>query len=188
MRKGDYLITISGRKFWPMDPAVEDVDIHDIAWALSRICRFGGHVNTHYSVATHCTAISYLVPEEDALWALLHDASEAYVGDMVRPLKNSMEEYREAEERVISVIMRKFGLPDKMPESVHYADKMILEAEKFLFTNQPVPTDLDVDIQPYVDAIHKALLDHEQSPVSVYMRYLCRFKDLAKQPVLLKVS
>lgn len=176
MRKGDYITTISGRKFWPLDPHPEDVDIHDIAWALSRICRFGGHTNSHYSVATHCTAVSLLVPEEDALWGLLHDASEAYVGDMVRPLKDGMDAYKQVENRVELVIANAFGLPLEMPESVHLADKRIVQAEKFLFTNQTVCEDLST-MDEDIAAINKAL-ETENGPVDVYLKYLSRFQEL----------
>ncbi len=184
MHTGDYLTTISGRKFYPLDPRPEDVDIHDIAWSLSRICRFGGHVTSHYSVATHCVAMSYVVPEEDALWALLHDASEAYVGDMVKPLKKNMGLYMETEAKVISVIMEKYGLPLEMPESVRIADTGILNAERLLFTNQPVPDKDRCGLEVYTDAIERSLPKSEGGFVSVYMGYLSRFHELSESLVL----
>jgi len=176
MPKGDYLTTITGRKFWPLDPSVNDIDINDIAWALSRICRYGGHTCIHYSVATHCIAVSYLVPEEYALWALLHDASEAYVGDMVRPLKHMMPEYMAVEEKVVSTIAEAFGLESPMPECVHTADRMITEAEKYMFTNQVI-LDTPEEMQPYIAALEKATHGGERS-VDVYLRYLARFTEL----------
>ncbi len=180
--QSEHITTISGRKFWPLEPRVEDIDIHDIAWSLSRICRFGGHTTTHYSVATHSIAVSYLVPPEDALWGLLHDASEAYVGDMVRPLKNKMNLYRGVEDKVVVAITTKFGLQSTMPDSVHRADMGIVKAEKFLFTNQ-TPLELTDDLRPYVDTIN-AVLPCEDGTVDVYLKFLNRFKELTEHALI----
>ena len=114
--RGDWMQTYTGVRFYPMDPRPEELDIRDIAHALSLICRYGGHVDRFYSVAEHCVLMSQCVPEEHALWALLHDASEAYVGDMVRPLKRQLPEYEAAEGRVIAAIVERVGLPStRMP-------------------------------------------------------------------------
>ena len=83
-----WIITYSGKKFYHLAPSAEMVDIVDIAHALSLTCRWTGHTRYHYSVAQHSWYFSYLVPKEFALSALLHDASEAYLGDMNRPLKH----------------------------------------------------------------------------------------------------
>src|SRR4051812_20612492 len=90
--RGDWMQTYTGRAFWPLDAQPEDVDPLDIAAALSMLCRYGGHVSRFYSVAEHCLLMSEAVAPEHALWALLHDATEAYMGDMVRPLKRQMPE------------------------------------------------------------------------------------------------
>src|SRR5690242_11754504 len=88
-RRGDWMQTYTGRRFWPLDPRVDDIDIGDIAHHLSLVCRFAGACREFYSVAQHCVGVSYVCDPKDALWGLLHDAAEAYVGDMVRPLKRS---------------------------------------------------------------------------------------------------
>jgi hypothetical protein len=88
-RRGDWMQTFTGRAFYPLDPRPEDIDPVDIAHALSLICRYGGHSSRFYSVAEHCVLMSHAVAPEHALWALLHDATEAYLGDMIRPLKRS---------------------------------------------------------------------------------------------------
>jgi len=129
-RAGDWMQTFTGRKFYPMDPRPEDIDVRDIAHALSLLCRFNGHVRRFYSVAEHCVLMSRAVPEQHALYALLHDATEAYVGDMIRPLKGSMPHYREAEDRVMDAIAERFGLPGVMPAEVHDADNRILLTER----------------------------------------------------------
>lgn len=128
-RKGDWMQTISGRQFWPIDPRPEDVDIEDIAHALSMLCRFGGHCVRFYSVAEHSVIVSRHVPPEDSLWALLHDASEAYIADIVRPAKRFIPGYREAEDRIMAAICAAFGLQLDMPATVARADSAILADE-----------------------------------------------------------
>ncbi|MDO4254358.1 MAG: hypothetical protein Q4C81_04310 [Kocuria sp.] len=99
-QRGNWMQTYTGRRFYPLDSRPEDVDVVDVAHALSMQCRYNGHVRLFMSVAEHCVLVSRLVPSEHALWGLLHDATEAYVGDMVRPLKLHMPEYRAVEDRV----------------------------------------------------------------------------------------
>lgn len=130
-RLGDWAQTYSGRIFWPLDPHPEEVHIVDIAHALAYSCRFGGHARFFYSVAQHSVLVSEICDEEDALWGLLHDAAEAYVGDMIRPLKRTvvMSSYRTIEKNVQEAICEKFGLRYEMPASVHRADNMLLATE-----------------------------------------------------------
>jgi uncharacterized protein len=137
---GDWMQTYTGRAFYPMDPRVEDIDPVDIAHALSMLCRYGGHVQTYFSVAEHCVLMSYAVSPENALWALLHDATEAYVGDMIRPLKQAMPAYRAAEDYLMRVICQRFGLDDVCPDEVQLADNRILRDERdALMSTPPLP-------------------------------------------------
>ena len=78
-RRGGWIQTYTGRQFWPLDPRIEDIDIHDIAHALSHQCRYSGHCLRFYSVAEHSVLLSHHVAGEHMLWALLHDAWEAYL-------------------------------------------------------------------------------------------------------------
>ncbi|MCW5954402.1 MAG: hypothetical protein KIT69_19295, partial [Propionibacteriaceae bacterium] len=119
-----------GGRFWPLDPRPEEVVPEDIAHALSLICRYGGHATRFYSVAEHCVLLSYAVPQEHALWALLHDAAEAYIGDMVRPLKRSMPNYRIIELRILAAIAERFNLSGPIPDEVIDADNRILRTER----------------------------------------------------------
>lgn len=150
-----WIQTYTGKKFYPLAPRVEDIDIEDIAHALSNLCRFGGHSRWFYSVAQHSLLMSWLVPKEFALWALLHDASEAYLVDVPRPIKGELGGYREAEERLEHCIAERFGLSGPMPAAVKAADNSILMDEaKALLGDPPEEWDakyepLGVDIMPW---------------------------------------
>lgn len=128
-RRGDWMQTVTGRQFWPLDPRPEDIDIIDIAHALSMMCRFGGHCDRFYSVAEHSVLVSENVPPQDALWALLHDASEAYIADIVRPAKRFINGYKDIEGRIMAAVCGAFDLPYIEPPSVKRADNAILADE-----------------------------------------------------------
>lgn len=136
-RVGDWMCTYTGRKFYPLDPHPQDVDIQDIAHALSNICRFGGHCAEFYSVAQHSVLVSVVLTSQDfpcdvALWGLLHDAAEAYVGDVIWPLKRStlMDGHKAVEARVMEAVAGHFGLPMPEPAAVKAADLVLLSTEK----------------------------------------------------------
>lgn len=129
-RYGDWFLTHSGRQFWPLDPHIDDICIEDIAHALSLICRFGGHTREFYSVAQHSVIVCDALPREFKLTGLLHDATEAYVGDMIRPLKIMMPEYRTTEQFLWQHIATKFDLPIKMPLTIKEADNRALMTER----------------------------------------------------------
>ena len=108
----------------------DDVRLLDIAHALSQINRFTGHLKHPYSVAQHSVMVSHLCPPEDALWGLLHDASEAYLGDVARPLKVMLPQYVTVEKSVQRAIAQHFGLSWPIPETIKVADNRALIAEK----------------------------------------------------------
>jgi len=132
MNTANFIVLSSGARFYFHDMAANDIHIEDIATALSNICRFGGHCGKFYSVAQHSVMVSHLVPEEHALAALLHDATEAYVGDMVRPLKRQISHYREIEQIVSRLIELEFGIDLHHPE-IKNADNRALYAEAMHF-------------------------------------------------------
>lgn len=137
-RLGDWMQTASGRQFWPMQPDPDEVAIEDIAHSLSMQCRFAGHCLRFYSVAEHSVLLSRAVAPEHALWALMHDASEAYLVDVPRPIKPFLPGYRETEEAVMLAICVRFGLPFDMPAEVKIADGRIL-ADEALQNMAPPP-------------------------------------------------
>ena len=128
-RKGDWMQTFTGRQFWPLDPRPEDVDILDIAHALANQCRYAGHCRRFYSVAEHSVLLARAVAPEHRLWALLHDAAEAYLVDLPRPVKRQVVGYHLAEAAVMAAICWRFGLAPEMPDAVHEADYRILRDE-----------------------------------------------------------
>lgn len=108
----------------------DDIDWDDINHALAHINRFTGHSVIAYSVAQHSLMVSDLCPEEHRLWGLLHDASEAYLGDVSTPLKSLLPDYAEIEGRVQRMIAGRFGLPWPIPKEVKVADREALMVEK----------------------------------------------------------
>lgn len=132
-RQGDFMQTATGRKFWPMDARADEVFIEDIAHSLSMQCRYAGHVLRYYSVAEHSVLIARHLrgqyDEQTALWGLLHDASEAYLIDVPRPVKPYLAGYKAAEAKVMAAVCDRFGLPHDMPPEVHEADERIIADE-----------------------------------------------------------
>jgi uncharacterized protein len=128
--KGPTIRTRVGAGFDFDDPEGSDVVLADIAHALGNLCRFTGHTRWFYSVAEHSVHASHLVPAGDAAAALLHDAVEAYVGDVSRPLKSLLPGYREIEARVERAILGRFGVPSPLPASVRRADAQMLVLEQ----------------------------------------------------------
>jgi hypothetical protein len=128
-----WIKTYTGKQFWPLDPKPEDVDIRDIAHALSLICRFTGHVKQHMSVAQHCLIVSSLLPPHLKIYGLLHDAGEAYMADVARPIKSAFPKFREFEHRILEeAVWKAFALEPLSKEDaarVRHADDVVLATE-----------------------------------------------------------
>jgi hypothetical protein len=119
--------------FNPLNPRHQDIHITDIAHSLSHICRWAGHIPTFYSVGLHSIHVSLMVHPEHQLAALLHDASEAYLGDLAKPIKRGMPEYQAAEHRLMTVISEVFGFQWPLHDEVHQADAAAMYAEAIAF-------------------------------------------------------
>lgn len=126
-----WIQTHSGRRFNPLKPNPDAIVVQDVAHALSMQCRFSGHCREFYSVAQHSVLVSYICDHKDALWGLLHDATEAYLVDVPRPLKRSgkLQGYIEIEAVMQEAVCRRFGLPFAEPPSVKRADTILLATE-----------------------------------------------------------
>lgn len=118
------------------NPDPSTIEVKSIAAALSKVCRFGGHCPQFYSVAEHCVHATVLACREgyvgDALVAVfLHDAAEAYIGDMVKPLKITMPQYGEVEQRIEAAIEVAFRVDfAKWMQVIKRFDRAMLKAEK----------------------------------------------------------
>lgn len=123
------ILTYSGNLFDYINPHASQFNILDIAHGLSKQSRFSGQTKDFYSVAQHSVIVSHLVPEEDALKGLLHDAPEAFLGDVPSPLKQLLPDYKKLEESIEKVVFNKYGF-EHLPKSVKEADKIALVTEK----------------------------------------------------------
>jgi 5'-deoxynucleotidase YfbR-like HD superfamily hydrolase len=130
--KTNYISTFKGNRFYPLEQKIDKIDIEDIAHGLAYQCRFNGQTNQFYSVAQHSVMVAKMVPKHMQLAALLHDASEAYVGDMVKPLKMLLPEYSLIEEAVTNLIADQFSLERgfNAKAEIKLADMTALATEK----------------------------------------------------------
>lgn len=133
------MCTYSGRLFSPLAPKPEDISILDIAHGLANVCRYGGQCKTFYSVAQHSVLVAKYVSSKNAKWGLLHDASEAYIGDIIHPLKvtEQYDTYREIEDRLMAVICERFDLELEQPEEVKEYDLIVRATEMRDFGSIP---------------------------------------------------
>lgn len=125
-----WMQTYSGTPWYFERPRPGDVSIFDIAHALSQLCRYGGHTSRFYSVAEHSYHVSHIVSPQHALAGLMHDATEAYVCDVPRPLKGLLSNYKDLEHRAWLAVAEKFKLDVELPKEVHDADNAILFCER----------------------------------------------------------
>lgn len=128
-----YVSTYLGNRFYPLAPRIDDVAIEDIAHGLAFQCRFNGQTQHFYSVAQHSLMVAGLVPRRLALAALLHDAAEAYLGDMVKPLKALFPDFPRIETEVMAIIGHRFGIAepaDFTDRQIKRADLIALATEK----------------------------------------------------------
>lgn len=171
-----WIQTYTGRKFYPLTPKAEDINITDIAWALSNLCRFNGHSKHFYSVAEHSIYVSENSPKQYALQGLLHDAAEAYIGDIASPIKPFFK-VDLIEKQIMRCISIHFGLDDlcPLPDIVKQVDRALLADEAMQIMNPctvPWPQlqepPLNIDIKCY-------------SPAQAFRLFMYHYENLQKQ-------
>lgn len=146
-----WMQTHSGKQFWPGDPRASDVDIGDIAHALSQICRFNGHSKLFYSVAEHSVNVCALVDDPALkLHALLHDAHEAYLGDLISPIKRlvEMRAYKGIEKKCWAAVAERFDLSTVWPPEVKRADLQMLANEAGVFWDWKIVEKWELGVSP----------------------------------------
>lgn len=172
---GPTILLSSGEYFDFLNPRGSVFGIEDIAHGLSHICRFAGHCREFYSVAQHSVYVSHLVPPEHAFAGLMHDAAEAFVGDVAKPLKDLLPEYRAIEHAIEAVVLARFGLSLPLHPSVKEADIVMLATEQLAlmqnrddwqYTRGRKPA--DIEIKP-------------MGPVEARSFFLARFHELTPQ-------
>lgn len=125
-----YISTFKGNRFYPLEGRIDQIDIEDIAHGLAFQCRFNGQTSSFYSVAQHSLMVARLVPKNYYKAALLHDAAEAYLGDVVKPLKAILGDYGRIEAVVTSLIGQAFSVSFEDDGSIKKADWIALATEK----------------------------------------------------------
>ncbi|MDO4460521.1 MAG: hypothetical protein Q4C42_10695 [Clostridia bacterium] len=166
------ITTYTGKHFDPTEPKAELIDFRDIAHALPHICRGNGQVSTFFSVGQHCLncakeALARGFSKRLALACLVHDASEAYMSDLPRPLKQVWPEYRKYEDRLLSVIYEKFLGSDLTEEEkvlLKRIDDDFLAHDLFNLLNEDVgelpkiSIDFSYDFRPFFE-VEKEMLE-----------------------------
>ncbi len=124
------ILMYNGNYFDFRDPDAAVYDINVIAHALGNCSRFCGHTKDFYSVAQHSVLVSTIVPKQYAMQGLLHDAPEAFIHDMTKPLKNILPDYQDLEKRVERAVFAHFDLPPVLHSSIKVADRILLATER----------------------------------------------------------
>jgi hypothetical protein len=178
------ITTHTGKYVNPLDLKPEEIDIRDIAHSLSMVNRFNGHTAEQISVEKHSLMVCNLVSRENQLQALLHDATEAYLGDITKWLKQTPEfaAYREAEDRAWKIISEKFGVDYVLTEEVEAADKLAVRIEGYhligssfhLFQRPSYPL-------PSLEEIERCGWKRQESWYGDKISFLLRFSMLAKE-------
>ena len=180
-----WIQTASGRAFYPLDPRPKDVCIEDIAHALSMSCRFNGHTRELYSVAQHCVlgALWMEGSREERLAFLLHDATEAYLPEVTRPVKSQLYvayggSFRDAEARLMDAILDGLGVSgypacSTCEAKTHATDLRMLATERLqLMSAPPRPWKFTEGVEPFDRLIHP------WQPWIAKQEYLRAYKEL----------
>lgn len=181
-----WIQTYSGLYFDLAEPKSDTIRLEDVAHALAHLCRYTGHCSEFYSVAQHCVIVSRYVPRELALAGLLHDAAEAYIGDVARPLKDLMKsmggDYKAIEHRVEAVVEEAFGLPEGIldaPEVKNIDTRALLSEKRDLMSDEPHSWRVWTEgYEPLPTRIYPVL------PKTAKQMFLRRYEELTGDPTM----
>jgi hypothetical protein len=180
--RGPWVCTNSGRDFYLLDPQPEDIVIEDIAHSLAHQCRYNGHTDSFYSVAQHCVLLSQVVYPSEALLALMHDATEAYVGDVVAPLKGLIPNFKDIEARIWRCIVQAFPCIDYDEEGwarvAEYDRRICRNEAEHLFLNADSAVWGIGDPIPDTEGIISGSLRRPWNPHQAQHIFTQRFKEL----------
>jgi len=169
-----WMQTYTGKKVDLLNTDPDTICLEDIAHHLSLQNRFNGATMFPYSVAEHSIRCSYTLAEDPKLSAaaLLHDAAEAYWGDIIKPVKYCIPEIEELENKTLEVIFQKFNIPWPLHERVKKVDlRMLMSEKKYIMNDSDI--DWGIDAEPYLMSFIP------RNPTSVEQDFLWRCTELA---------
>ena len=186
--RGPWIQVRSGGRFYPFAPRAAEIDIYDIAWSLARKCRYNGHCSATYTVAEHSVRCAWLLAKTDAVLALcglLHDAHEAYTGDLPQPLKHGpgMESFRYMEAACERAVAQAFALPWPMSPLVKWADRALLHTEA-----RDLMQPLDADWAQWLDVPALPQRIEPMSEQEAFERFLSEFEALTGQAAAVRAA
>lgn len=165
-----WIVTATGKRFDLLDPKPNQIDIRDIAMSLSRLCRFTGHCSRFYSVAEHSLIGANTIDTYYQREFLLHDAAEAYTGDMNSPLKQMCPDFKTIQNNIDAAIRKKFHLSCYISSAVMYMDLRMLATEKRDLMKvtldkwqciegiPPIITEIPATFCPNIDSIYRQFM------------------------------
>ena len=175
LKEDSWIQTFTGKRINVFNPKPYDISILDIAHALSNLCRFTGHTKLFYSVAEHSCYVAEYVPPQFALKGLLHDAAEAYLSDVSRPIKPFLTNYREIEDDLLAAIFQKFGLNSGIEREIKDYDSRLCLTEGLHMMHSIEGWKLAETFQPILGFQFKYL-----SPVDAKVAFLTKFLELTQ--------
>lgn len=178
-----YGVTKTGKLFRPWHMLEDMINVEDIAHALSLTCRYGGHCGQFYSVAMHSLNLSWWfdTTPAKAQWALLHDAAEAYIGDLIHPLKHNAPDIQALDDRITGLIAQKFGLPgNRIPPGVKLADSAIVWDEMACLFSPDAYAIFEENLEKVVPTKGLGIIDLriDQNPTETCRLFLQRYEEL----------